>query len=679
VLCPTLTPEDSATRIARVFGNIGLIHGERMAPIVLVMGHGARTVNNPLFAVSPFRVVTVAYTHNTQHILTSPLGTLHGTPLHALPDRKAYNCGACGGREGGPNARLFAKCANDPLVRRALVKHHGIAIPSTTWFVGAFHDTTSELVELFDTDLEAPVPRSFEKHLDRARSAVHSAQTKSAFERCGKMMLSPRHEHARCCGAFTGAALSEGNCCRNRVQEEALRYVLDRSTDLGEPRPELGHTTTAMVVLGRREITRELFLARRAFLPSYDPWGDDERGTKLQNVLTPAIVVCSGISLEYLFSTVDGGAGTKAAMNVVGNLGVMQGTFGDLLVGLPTQMTELHSPCRIMYLIDAPVARVEAVLSRNKVLLDIVRNGWIRIFVRDPSTGQVLRHDPGGIYTSVDSAEGKRAQGSASVLLDILPTLAFPPSDHELELAYQDQFLPIAHHLVYLRKLVSQEAAFVCLAALGILLSAMLPPFLAEPTDLEFTSDGTVPRRFEEEQIPGFAVALCASALAFCCLGFSRRYLHGEFMFGRFVVLSTLMLLGFNLVVLAPLMSSSFLAGWDLVGYSSVFLIGAYNGRPTARDSALYCMFVFQLSDVFLYGAAGLAERDDELGADLVALCVLLAALLKSSQFPVMNLFARSMEGSTPGSALGDAALAAHSTFAMRRSQMNLVYVVQCL
>jgi len=49
-------------------------------------------------------------------------------------------------------------------------------------------------------------------------------------------------------------------------------------------------------------------------------------------------IVHAGISLEYLFSTVEGGAGTKVAMNLVGNFGVQQGTSGDLLIGLPTQV-----------------------------------------------------------------------------------------------------------------------------------------------------------------------------------------------------------------------------------------------------------------------------------------------------------------------------------------------------
>ena len=48
-------------------------------------------------------------------------------------------------------------------------------------------------------------------------------------------------------------------------------------------------------------------------------------------------------------------------MNLVGFFGVQQGGSGDLLVGLPTQMTELHAPVRALYILDAPARRVEAV------------------------------------------------------------------------------------------------------------------------------------------------------------------------------------------------------------------------------------------------------------------------------------------------------------------------------
>ncbi len=37
-----------------------------------------------------------------------------------------------------------------------------------------------------------------------------------------------------------------------------------------EPRPELGHGTNSLCIVGSRDLTKGLFLDRRAFLNSYD-------------------------------------------------------------------------------------------------------------------------------------------------------------------------------------------------------------------------------------------------------------------------------------------------------------------------------------------------------------------------------------------------------------------------
>jgi hypothetical protein len=183
-------------------------------------------------------------------------------------------------------------------------------------------------VELYDLDR---VPPTHERDVTRARGILERARGQNALERCSKFFLA---DHIT-------------------TPEEALKHVMLRARDVAEPRPELGHSTNAAVIVGRRELTKGNFMDRRPFLPSYDPFLDDERGTNLETVLTPALVVGSGISLEYFFSAVDGGAGTKAPTNVVGNFALQQGTAGDLLIGLATQMSELHTPIRAFYLVRA--------------------------------------------------------------------------------------------------------------------------------------------------------------------------------------------------------------------------------------------------------------------------------------------------------------------------------------
>merc|ERR1719335_1102196 len=82
---PPMSSQEAATRLAAIFSNMGV--KDRFAPVVMILGHGSRTVNNPFDA--------------------------------------AHNCGACGGREGGPNARVIARAANTREVRDILRKEHG--------------------------------------------------------------------------------------------------------------------------------------------------------------------------------------------------------------------------------------------------------------------------------------------------------------------------------------------------------------------------------------------------------------------------------------------------------------------------------------------------------------------------------------------------------------------------
>ena len=49
---------------------------------------------------------------------------------------RRHDCGACGGKHGGPNARALAAMANKPEVRFAL-RERGIDIPGDTYFIGA--------------------------------------------------------------------------------------------------------------------------------------------------------------------------------------------------------------------------------------------------------------------------------------------------------------------------------------------------------------------------------------------------------------------------------------------------------------------------------------------------------------------------------------------------------------
>lgn len=330
-LATGFTIAEQADRVAGTLENIGAV--DNFAPLIAVLGHGASSVNNP---------------HHS-----------------------AYDCGACGGRNGGPNARAFAAMANSPAVR-ALLRVRNIDIPDGTWFVGGYHDTTTDGVHLSDLEL---VPPALEPALARLLASLDEARTMSAFERCRKF------EHAP----------------RSLTPRAALRHVEERAVDLSQARPELGHATNAVCIVGRRELSRGLFLDRRSFLVSYDADVDPDLRI-LERILGAVVPVGAGINLEYYFSTVDNdiwGSGTKLPHNLSGLLGVMEGSVGDLRTGLPRQMIEVHDPVRLLSIIEATPEAIFEVAKRKPEVAELVTKEWVRVASVHPVTGEIRVFDAG--------------------------------------------------------------------------------------------------------------------------------------------------------------------------------------------------------------------------------------------------------------------------------------------
>jgi len=294
----------------------------------------------------------------------------HRSEMVNNPYRAGYDCGACGGHSGEPNARVAAELLNDPDVRRQLATR-GIVIPPDTWFVAAVHVTTTDAVQIPDA---AAVPPSHAEAFAAARRWLEAAGAAARLERAERLGVSVR---ARSEDGLSAIALASTRT------EAAIRR---RSRDWSEVRPEWGLAGNAAFIVAPRERTRGLDLGGRSFLHDYDHTRDPE-GRVLELIMTAPMIVTSWINLQYYASAVDNrafGSGNKAIHNVTGQFGVLLGNGGDLMTGLPWQSVSdgrrlQHEPLRLSVIIEAPRRAIQAVIERHAAVRDLAGNGWLTI------------------------------------------------------------------------------------------------------------------------------------------------------------------------------------------------------------------------------------------------------------------------------------------------------------
>jgi uncharacterized protein YbcC (UPF0753/DUF2309 family) len=323
---------------------------EALGRIVMLVGHGASAVNNAF------------------------VGSL--------------DCGACGGRSGGPNARALAAILNDERVRSRL-RADGMIIPDDSYFLAAQHNTSTDEILFYEI---WNIPASHQEDFELLRMDIEDA----ANETCGWR------------AARLGRTV-EGQ------RTAALHW--------GEVRPEWGLSRNAAFIVGPRSISSDVDLDGRAFLHSYD-WRQDQDGSALKTILTAPMIVAQWINCQYLFSTIDNaayGAGDKATHNIIGGFGVLQGNEGDLCVGLPRQSlfnddgTPYHVPQRLLTVVHAPLDRVDRIVMETPILSRLFGNGWVKLIVIDPLDKAAHRWVSSDGIMPLSSAANGWAQGHYNV------------------------------------------------------------------------------------------------------------------------------------------------------------------------------------------------------------------------------------------------------------------------
>ncbi len=297
----------------------------------------------------------------------------HGSETDNNPYYAALDCGACGGKPGDANARVFAAMANDSEVRHIL-KERGLPIPEDTWFVPGKHNTTTDRVTFYDLE---DLPASHQEDFRLMQQDLETAGANQALERCQRMPRAPK----------------------DISPAQAFSHIDERSLDWANPRPEWGLAGNGAFLIGQRWLTKGLPLDGRVFLHSYNPHSDPE-GRLLEKIMTAPLIVGEWINTGYYFSSVDPwnyGSGSKVLHNVVSGVGVMLGSQSDLQLGFPLQTVNngnvhYHEPIRLLAIIEATPDVISSIIQKHAILQQLFHKQWLNLISLHPTSGTFHRY-----------------------------------------------------------------------------------------------------------------------------------------------------------------------------------------------------------------------------------------------------------------------------------------------
>ncbi len=301
------------------------------ARLVLLVGHGSSTVNNP-----------------------------YATGL---------DCGACAGQTGEVSARVIAALLNEPTVR-AVLAQKGIDIPVDTWFVGALHDTTVDEVTLFDIE---GLASTHAPDLQQLRRWLTQAGQLTRMERSHLLDIPDAAQD------IVDARIQERSRDWSQVFPEwglagnAAFIAAPRSRTTGidlsgraflhdyEWRKDEGFRLLELIM------TAPMVVANWINMQYYGSVVDNKRF----------------------------GSGNKVLHNVVGGfIGVFEGNGGDLRVGLPLQSLYdgerwVHEPLRLNVFLEAPKSEIDRIIAKHELVRELVENRWLFIFQIDDEHGGI--------------------------------------------------------------------------------------------------------------------------------------------------------------------------------------------------------------------------------------------------------------------------------------------------
>ncbi|MHA7871425.1 MAG: putative inorganic carbon transporter subunit DabA, partial [Hyphococcus sp.] len=339
---------DLDARIATAKGALaGMSLTSTHARLVLLVGHGSTTVNNPYAS--------------------------------------GLDCGACGGHTGEANARVAAAALNDPMVRQNLALE-GQALPDDTHFVAALHDTTTDDITLLDQEL---IPASHAADLQRLKQDIGEAARLVRRERAPTLGLAhdaadddvisrsrdwsqvrPEWGLAGCAAFIAGP---RGRTRGVDLGGRAFLHSYDWRAD------EDGSVLELIM-------TAPLVVASWISLQYYGSTVDNK---------------AFGSGDKTLHNVV-GGLGV-----LEGNAGDLRS--GLPLQSVHDGARPFHEPLRLCAMIEAPIEAINRVLEKHENVRALFDNHWLRLVAIEDDGSTFKRYDGDLQWSTLDTAEGTAA------------------------------------------------------------------------------------------------------------------------------------------------------------------------------------------------------------------------------------------------------------------------------